>query len=48
MKRRSAFVLLSAATLGAGGSELRLIDAVKAGNREAVRALLSRPRPPRS
>jgi len=35
--------LLSAVTLGVGGSELRLIDAVKAGNREAVRALLAPP-----
>ena len=33
--------LLSAAMLGAGGSDLRLIDAVKAGNREAVRVLLA-------
>ena len=33
--------MLSAVTLSAGGSELRLIDAVKAGDRQAVRALLA-------
>ncbi|MEP7310754.1 MAG: ankyrin repeat domain-containing protein [Acidobacteriota bacterium] len=31
------------ATLSAGGAEVRLIDAVKAGNRDAVRALLKKP-----
>jgi uncharacterized protein len=45
MMRRSFWLLalLSVATLGVGGAELRLIDAVKAGNRDAVRALLSLP-----
>lgn len=35
--------LLSAVTLVAGGSELRLVDAVKAGNHDAVRTLLAQP-----
>jgi uncharacterized protein len=36
-------VLLFAGTLVAGGQELRLAEAVKAGNRKAVRALLKQP-----
>src|SRR6185503_1217758 len=36
-------VLLFAGTLVAGGQELRLAEAVKAGNRQAVRALLKQP-----
>src|ERR1700704_65245 len=36
-------VLLFAGTLVAGGAERRLAEAVKAGNREAVRALLKQP-----
>jgi ankyrin repeat protein len=45
MKRTSLFLLalLSSLTFSVDGSELRLIDAVKAGNREAVRALLQAP-----
>src|SRR6266853_4549187 len=45
MKRTSLFLLalLSSLTFSVGGSELRLIDAVKAGNREAVRTLLQAP-----
>src|SRR3981081_4542783 len=44
MKRTSLLlVLVSAVTLSVGGSELKLIDAVKAANREAVRALLQAP-----
>jgi ankyrin repeat protein len=45
MKRTSLvlFALLSALTLGVGGAEVTLIDAVKAGNRDAVRALLKAP-----
>ena len=35
--------LVVALTFGAGGAELRLVDAVKAGNRDAVRALLKQP-----
>ena len=38
-------VLLLVATLSAGGAEVRLIDAVKAGNADAVRALLKQPAP---
>jgi ankyrin repeat protein len=41
--RGSLAALLLVATLSAGGAEVRLLDAVKAGNREAVRALLKRP-----
>jgi len=38
--------LLLGTTLASGGAELRLVDAVKAGNRDAVRALLkASPRP---
>jgi ankyrin repeat protein len=36
---------LLVATLSAGGAEVRLLDAVKAGNRDAVRALLKKPAP---
>ena len=45
MKRTSLFLLalLSALTFAARGAELRLIDVVKAGNREAVGALLKAP-----
>jgi ankyrin repeat protein len=43
--RGSLLVLLLVATLSAGGAEIRLIDAVKAGNAEAVRALLKQPAP---
>ncbi|HEY4870175.1 MAG TPA: ankyrin repeat domain-containing protein, partial [Candidatus Dormibacteraeota bacterium] len=46
MKRSHAswlIALVSVATLSAGGSEVRLADAVKAGNRDAVRALLKTP-----
>jgi ankyrin repeat protein len=41
--RGLAVAFLLAATLSAGGAEVRLIDAVKAGNVEAVRALVKRP-----
>jgi ankyrin repeat protein len=40
--RGSLVVLLLVATLSAGGAEVRLIDAVKASNREAVQALLKK------
>ncbi len=46
MKRSHAswlIALSSVATLSAGGSEVRLADAVKAGNRAAVRELLKTP-----
>ena len=45
MKRTSLFLLalLSALTFAARGAELSLIDVVKAGNREAVGALLKAP-----
>ena len=45
MKRTSLFALalLSSLTLAAGGAELRLMDAVKAGNRDAVASLLKAP-----
>ncbi len=43
--RVSLVVLLLVATLSAGGAEVRLLDAVKAGNRDAVRALLKKPAP---
>ncbi|MEO8258006.1 MAG: ankyrin repeat domain-containing protein [Acidobacteriota bacterium] len=36
-------MLLLGCTLAAGGQELRLVDAVKAGNRDAVRTLLKQP-----
>ena len=39
----AALTLLTAAVLGAADLDLPLIDAVKAGNREAVRALLKQP-----
>src|SRR5689334_2181608 len=39
-RTRLLFAFLLAATLSAGGAEIRLIDAVKAGNHDAVRALL--------
>jgi ankyrin repeat protein len=41
--RGAALALALAATLSAGGAEVRLIDAVKAGNVDAVRALLRKP-----
>jgi ankyrin repeat protein len=41
MLRSSLIVLLSVAGLSAGGSESRLIDLVKTGSRDAVRALLT-------
>jgi ankyrin repeat protein len=40
VKRFTLLALLMTATLTAGGAEVRLVDAVKAGNRDAVRALL--------
>ena len=45
MMKRASWVLavLSLLTLGVGGAEVTLIDAVKAGNREAVGALLKAP-----
>src|SRR5262249_30816376 len=42
MKHASLLVLIVAATLGAGGAELSLVDAVKAGNPDAVVALLKK------
>src|SRR6185295_9743584 len=45
MRHTSLFVLLLVTTLSAGGAEVRLIDAVKAGNRDAVRAMLRKPMP---
>jgi ankyrin repeat protein len=43
MKQTFLIVLLSVASLTAGGAELSLSDAVKAGNRDAVRAILATP-----
>jgi ankyrin repeat protein len=45
MMKRASWVLavFSLLTLGVGGAEMNLIDAVKAGNREAVTALLKAP-----
>jgi ankyrin repeat protein len=43
MKHTLLFALLSIATVIGSGAELTLTDAVKAGNREAVRALLQTP-----
>ncbi|MEO8257891.1 MAG: ankyrin repeat domain-containing protein [Acidobacteriota bacterium] len=39
----AGFVLVSAVALSAAGSGARLLEAVKAGNRDAVRALLKQP-----
>ncbi len=39
-RRALLFAFALTATLTAGGAEMRLVDAVKAGNRDAVRALL--------
>jgi uncharacterized protein len=41
MKQSFLVALLAAASLTAGGAELTLTDAVKAGNRDAVRAMLA-------
>src|SRR5215471_7294621 len=43
MKQTLLVALLAAASLTAGGAELTLTDAVKAGNRDAVRAMLATP-----
>src|SRR6266536_679289 len=43
MRPTAFFVLFLVAVLSAGGAELRLIDAVKAENRDAIRALLKNP-----
>jgi len=43
--RGSLAAVLLVATLSAGGAEVRLLDAVKAGNVDAVRALLKKPSP---
>jgi ankyrin repeat protein len=43
MKHAILVTLLAVASLTAGGAELTLIDAVKAGNRDAVRAMLGTP-----
>src|SRR5215813_3667399 len=43
MKQTVLATLLAVASLSAGGAELTLTDAVKAANRDAVRAILSTP-----
>src|SRR5215510_1610432 len=43
MKQTLLITLLALVSLTAGGAELTLIDAVKAGNHDAVRALLATP-----
>jgi ankyrin repeat protein len=44
MKRISSLIVVAfLATLSAGGAELTLVDAVKAGNRDAARAILATP-----
>src|SRR5690349_2995296 len=43
LARGSLIALVLAATLSAGGAEVRLIDAVKSGNIDAVRVLLKAP-----
>jgi ankyrin repeat protein len=43
MNSKLLLALLLVAVIRADGQELRLVDAVKAGNREAVRALLKKP-----
>src|SRR5262245_51797656 len=42
MSRSAQLILIVATTVVAGGAELRLIDAVKAGNGDAVVALLKK------
>src|SRR5438876_5644825 len=41
--KRIALLFSVAFTLSAGGAQLTLVDAVKAGNRDAVRAILATP-----
>src|SRR5437879_1691551 len=43
MKQTLLIAFLTVASLTAGGAELTFIDAVKAGNRDAVRAMLATP-----
>jgi len=43
MKHTFLVALLTVASLTAGGAELTLVDAVKSGNRDAVRAILATP-----
>src|SRR5256885_6373574 len=44
IRNTSLILLLCLATLTAAGAELTLVDAVKAANRDAVRAILATPR----